>query len=69
MKNFFDRIFAVLPHVNIALAVVVITCFVIDRFNRMMEFMNSDVTKILVLIFAILSLVQAILYIIFRRTK
>lgn len=55
------RIFLnILPHVNIALAVTLLTLFVTDRFNRAMAFINNDITKWMLCVFCVTVLIEAI---------
>ena len=58
-----------LPHLNIALALVLIVCFVTDRFNRAMSFINNDLTKWVLAIFCVLVIAESILYAGYRRNK
>lgn len=55
------RIFLnILPHVNIALAVTLLTLFVTDRYNRAMAFINNDITKWMLCVFCVTVLIEAI---------
>lgn len=69
MKKLFGILCDILPHINLSLAVVLFTFFVIDRFNRAMAFINNDITKWMLAVFCILVLIQSVLYIIFRRRE
>ncbi len=53
-----------LSHLTAMLAVIVIICFIIDRFNTAMEFMTSSLSKWCILILAVLALASSILTII-----
>ncbi|MBO4384636.1 MAG: hypothetical protein J5854_04375 [Clostridia bacterium] len=71
MKNrMFDfknkrRVFrVVLAHLTVLLSIMVISFFMIDRFNDAMEFMTSDLSKFVCLILAVLSLVSSIVTIV-----
>ncbi|MCR5610897.1 MAG: hypothetical protein K6F68_03595 [Clostridiales bacterium] len=71
MKNkLFDfknkrRVFrVVLAHITALLSVMTITFFIIDRFNDAMEFMTSDLSKVLFLVLAVLSLISSIVTIV-----
>lgn len=57
----------VLPHINIALAVTMLTFFVVDRYNRAMSFINNDITKGMLAVFCVTVLVEAIATVIYRR--
>jgi len=67
MKKLIDLLCDLLPHLNIALACVLLTCFVVDRFNRAMAFINNDITKWMLAIFCLLVIVESVLYAIRRR--
>lgn len=58
-----------LPHVNIVLAVTMITLFITDRYNRAMKFLYNDNTKWLLLIFCITVTVQALAQIYLSRCR
>ena len=64
MKN---RIFGILPHLCIVLAVMLLTFFVTDRFNRAMAFINNDITKWLLAVFCVLAIFVSVLLIIRQR--
>lgn len=69
MKRFFEALLSFLPHLNIALAVVMITLFILDRFNRAMVFLNHDLTKWMLAVFCLLVLIQSVAYIVMMRKK
>lgn len=69
MKKFFGVLLSFLPHLNIALAVVMVTLFILDRFNRAMVFLNHDLTKWMFVVFALLVLIQSVAYIVMMRKK
>ena len=50
-----------IAHVQLALSVIVLTCFIIDKFNNSMEFMESTLTKAIVGALALFTLVTAIM--------
>lgn len=50
-----------LAHVQLMLSVIVLTCFVIDKFNSSMEFMESSLTKALVGVLAVFTMITAIM--------
>ncbi len=58
-----------LPHLNIALALFLITCFIVDRYNRAMAFINNEYTKYTLLVFAILVIVQSVVFILRDRKR
>lgn len=53
-----------LSHLTAMLAIIVIICFIIDRFNTAMEFMTSDLSRWLIGILAVLALITSVLTII-----
>lgn len=48
-----------LPHVNIILGLMFITFFIVDKFNGAMNFIGNDISKGLLLLFALVSMVNA----------
>lgn len=70
MKTWFlkaaDLFLALMPHINCAMAIVMLTLLITDRFNRAMAFINNDITKGMLIAWCILLLVQAVLSI-FRK--
>lgn len=71
MKSVLKRIgecfLSVLPHINITLAMVLLVLFVTDRYNRAMAFINNDITKWMLCVFCVTSLLQAIVFAYTRR--
>lgn len=67
LKKFLNAFFAFLPHLNIALSICFATFYTVDRFNRPMAFINNDITKGMLLLFAILVTVQSVRAIIQRH--
>lgn len=69
-KKLFDfsnkvRVFRViLSHLTAMFAVLIIVCFVIDRFNTAMEFISSEISKWCIAVLAVLALVSSVLNII-----
>lgn len=55
------RLVRILPHVTIVLSLMFITFWVLDIYNPLMNFISSDLSKILLLVFCISSLFTAIL--------
>ena len=56
-----------LPHVNIALSVTLLTLFVTDRFNRAMAFINNDITKWMLAVFCCTVFIEAVVHAYARR--
>ena len=61
LSDKFRAVRIILAHITIAFAVLVITCFVIDRVNNAMEFMTSDISKWMIAVLALLALVSSVL--------
>ena len=53
VKKIVNVFFRVLPHLNFALAICFITFYVVDRFNRPMAFINNEITKGMLVAFAV----------------
>ena len=54
------RIFRkLLPHAGIILALMFITFFIVDKFNGAMNFINNDISKALLLLFALVSIANS----------
>jgi membrane protein implicated in regulation of membrane protease activity len=54
----------ILAHLSVLLSVMVLTWFVIDRFNTAMEFMSADISKWYIAVLAALSLASSIITIV-----
>lgn len=67
LKKLFNAFLSALPHINITLAMVLLVLFVTDRMNRAMAFINNDITKWMLCVFCVTSLIQAIVSAYFRR--
>lgn len=68
LKKIIDGFFAFLPHLNIALSICFITFFFVDRVNRPMAFINNDITKGMLVVFAASVILQSV-YAIYRKQK
>ena len=58
-----------LPHITLILSLMLITFFVIDRFNEAMAFLNNDITKALVLVLSLICLFGSVCRIVSRYKK
>ena len=58
-----------LPHVAIIISFMYFVFFFIDRVNSAMAFINNDITKVLIFILCVLSLVEAVMIIRDDRRK
>ena len=61
MKKLVRLFRALLPHLTLILSLLMLTFFVIDCFNEAMAFLNNSLTKILLGIFSLLTLILSIL--------
>lgn len=60
----------ILPHIVIVLAAMFITFWILDQLNPVMNFINNSISNALLLLFSIVSLVNAIFSIVwFRKSK
>lgn len=67
LKKMGKLFLSVLPHINIALAVTLLTLFVTDRYNRAMAFINNDITKWMIAVFSITVFIEAITLATYQR--
>lgn len=51
-------------HASLLLSLIVLVCFVLDRFNDAMDFMTADISKYLFALTALVSIIASILSII-----
>ena len=58
-----------LPHATLIIALILLTLFVIDRVNRAMMFLATDLTKWLLAVFAVLVIVQSVMAIVKAHQK
>ncbi len=61
MKKILSFFTAILPHLTLVLSVMILTFFVIDQFNEAMAFLNNAITKWLICIFSVLTLILSVL--------
>ena len=50
----------ILPHITFALSAMFITFLILDNFNPVMEFINNDISRVLLYVFAGTSLIESI---------
>lgn len=55
------RIIRVLPNVSIILSIMLITLWILDKINPMMNFLDSDVSETLLLISFVISIFTSII--------
>lgn len=61
------RIMRILPHITIILSAMFITLWILDKYNPLMNFLDSDLSNILLLILCAFSLVTAIVMVALER--
>lgn len=61
------KIVNILLHVNIILAVLFITLWVLDKLNPIMNFINNSISNVLLIIFFVVSMANSILFIAYER--
>lgn len=69
MKRFFSVLGRILPHAVLILGVMMLVFFCIDLVNSSMAFLNNSVTKWLLAVFAVLSSVLAVCYVLKEEKK
>ena len=68
MKSFFSFLTRALSHLVLILAFMMITFFCIDLVNPSMAFLNNSITKYLLALFSLFSLILSLVFI-FREEK
>ncbi|MDF2907751.1 MAG: hypothetical protein K0R34_3072 [Herbinix sp.] len=61
------RIIRILPHITIILSAMFITLWILDKYNPLMNFLDSDLSNALMLIFFLSSMVTAIVLVAIER--
>ncbi|MEG1560458.1 MAG: hypothetical protein RRY79_00120 [Clostridia bacterium] len=61
------KLATILPHILIILSGMFLTFLTIDIFNSAMGFINNDITKTLMFVFCILTVITSILFISLQR--
>ena len=61
------RLLSILPHITIILSAMFLVFLILDQYNPMMNFINSDASKTLLLLFCVSSMSTAIILIILDR--
>lgn len=69
LKRILELLIDFLPHLTIGFAFVLFVCFVVDRFNRAMAFINHDLTKWMLAVFCVLVVIESVLFAIHRRKR
>ncbi len=68
MKGFFSHLLRIIPHLCLILSLMMLTFFIIDLINPSMAFLNNTITKYLLALFSLLSLIPT-LYMILKEEK
>ncbi len=68
VKKLLSHLVSALPHLNIALGLVMLALLVTDSFNRAMNFINNDITKTLLAFFCLLVIIESMIYSHIRRS-
>jgi hypothetical protein len=63
------RIIRVLPHITIILSAMFITFWILDQCNPMMNFIDSKISNVLLIVFCISSLITAIVMVALERKQ
>lgn len=69
MKKILAILGDLLPHFSLALSIVLMTCFILDRYNRAMNFINNNITKWMICVLCAMTMILAVLYIYERRRR
>ena len=67
MQKILRKVIKVLPHINIVISGMYLVFFIIDVQNSAMAFINNDMTKLLLLILSIGSVLTSVLLIWYQR--
>ena len=66
LEKWIRILFRFLPHAVIALTVWFIAVYIGDYYNQTMAFINNNITKTLMLIFSVLSAINAVCLVIYQ---
>jgi len=58
LSRFLERI---MPHICIILSLDILVLFVIDRFNTAMAFINNDITKWMLCVLTVISIITSLM--------
>ncbi len=62
-----NRLMGLLSHACLVLALMLITLLIVDRFNPSMDFINNDISKLIILALCVFGMVLALLFLIRQR--
>jgi hypothetical protein len=63
------RLIRIIPHITIILSAMFMTLWILDQYNPLMNFLDSDMSNILLLIFCISSMITAIVMVVLERKQ
>jgi len=66
-KKIANIVMKVLPHITIILCVMFITLWILDIYNPLMNFLNSTLSKVLMLMLFIIAILTSILTVALQR--
>lgn len=61
------RLISIIPHITIIMSIMFITLWILDKYNPNMNFLDSRLSSILMLVLFILTIVTSIIAIAFDR--
>ena len=61
------KLISVIPHITIIMSIMFITLWILDKYNPNMNFLDSKLSSILMLILFILTIVTSIIAVAFDR--
>lgn len=64
-----EKIVKILPHINIILSIVFIILMILDWFNPYMGFLTNKISSKILIIFAIISIVNSVVLILYEKNK
>lgn len=67
MQKILRKAIKALPHINIVISGMYLVFFIIDVQNSAMAFINNDITKVLLLILSVGSILSSVLLIWYQR--
>jgi NADH:ubiquinone oxidoreductase subunit 2 (subunit N) len=61
------KILSIIPHITIILSIMFITLWILDKYNPNMNFLDSKLSSILMLILFIMSIITSIIAVVWER--
>ena len=69
MKKIVSFLLAILPHITLILSLMLLTFFLIDQFNETMAFLDNTITKWLLGITSLLTVILSVLAILWQNKQ